>query len=378
MAHSSELLDCSICLQLLEEPVTTTCGHSFCRQCIERFWSSQAEGSSSCPQCRRTFRSRPALQKNIVLVGLVEDYRRTAAAGEDDDGYAGPGDVQCDICKGRRKKADMYCLVCLAFYCQTHLQPHFDVAPLKKHSLVQASTKVKEHICRRHDRRLEMFCRSDQQLLCPLCVLTHKAHDIVETKEEMVAKQSQVRRSQQETENRVTESVGELKELEKAAGSISDAAWEACDDFERQCGEHIRWYSHYLDEKCMEMRGKVGQLEKAGLDRTRSRRGQLERAVNRLKGLQHKLSQLSQTDDPVQFLQGFQALSDLLEFKGSEEKPDSSQELVSECKEKLTIMCTKEKALLFHQAAQKEFLRIPRNQNWKVSRKDICAGSRCE
>lgn len=84
---------------------------------------------------------------------------------------------------------------------------------------------------------------------------------------------------------------------------LQDAAWEACDDFERQCAEHIRWYSHYLDEKCTEMREKVGQLEKAGLDRTRSRRGQLERAVNRLKGLQHELSQLSQTDDPVQFFQ---------------------------------------------------------------------------
>uniref|UniRef100_A0A3B3CUE0 RING-type domain-containing protein n=2 Tax=Oryzias melastigma TaxID=30732 RepID=A0A3B3CUE0_ORYME len=355
MACSSELLDCSICLQLLEEPVTTACGHSFCRGCIETFWKSKADGWSSCPQCRRTFSSRPVLHKNIVLMGLVEDYkRRSAAADEDDDDYAAPGDIQCDICRGRKKKADMYCLVCLAFYCQTHLQPHFDVAPLKKHSLVQASTKVMENICRRHDRRLEMFCRTDQQLLCPLCVLAHSAHEVVEIKEEMMAKQRLMRRKRQETENRVKESEGEMMELKKAADSIRDAAWEACDDFEQQCAEHIRWYTQYLDGKCMEMRETVGQLEKAGLDWTWSRRGQLERDVNRLKGVQHKLSQLSQTDDPIQFFQGFQALTDLLAFKGSEERPNSLEEFVSACKEKLKHTCTREKDLLFHQPGQKE------------------------
>ncbi|KAF6723269.1 Neoverrucotoxin subunit alpha [Oryzias melastigma] len=96
-----------------------------------------------------------------------------------------------------------------------------------------------------------------------------------------------------------------MMELKKAADSIRDAAWEACDDFEQQCAEHIRWYTQYLDGKCMEMRETVGQLEKAGLDWTWSRRGQLERDVNRLKGVQHKLSQLSQTDDPIQFFQMF-------------------------------------------------------------------------
>ncbi|RVE72239.1 hypothetical protein OJAV_G00059690 [Oryzias javanicus] len=171
----------------------------------------------------------------------------------------------------------------------------------------------------------------------------------------MAAKQRLIRIKRQETENRVKVSVGEMMELKKAADSIRDAAWEACDDFEQQCAEHIRWYPQYLYRKCMEMRETVGQLEKAGLDWTWSRRGQLERDENRLKGVQHKLSQLSQTDDPIQFFQGFQALTDLPTFKGSEERPDSLEEFVSACKEKLKNTCTKEKDVLFHQRDQKEY-----------------------
>lgn len=53
-------------------------------------------------------------------------------------------------------------------------------------------------------------------------------------------------------------------------------------------------------------------------------------------------------------LQGFQALTDLLAFKGSEQRPNSLEEFVSACKEKLKHTCTREKDLLFHQPGQKE------------------------
>lgn len=51
------------------------------------------------------------------------------------------------------------------------------------------------------------------------------------------------------------------------------------------------------------MREKVGEAEKAGVDRTEHHLGQLKREVSELRRRESKICQLSQTEDPIQFLQ---------------------------------------------------------------------------
>ncbi|KAM9306121.1 protein NLRC3-like, partial [Pholidichthys leucotaenia] len=47
-----QLSCCSLCQHVLKDPVSTSCGHWFCRQCISSYWDQSASsGSSSCPQC---------------------------------------------------------------------------------------------------------------------------------------------------------------------------------------------------------------------------------------------------------------------------------------------------------------------------------------
>lgn len=183
MADNQELFDCSICLQLLEDPVTIPCGHSYCIKCINTFWdkTNNRGRTYSCPQCREPFCPRPVLKRNTLLADLLEQRRRkTSQNATADDTYAAPGDVQCDACTGRKRKACMFCLVCLASYCEAHLQPHYEVPPLQKHSLIPPSARIKESICVHHDKLLEIYCRTDQQFICLMCVMdNHKGHDTV-------------------------------------------------------------------------------------------------------------------------------------------------------------------------------------------------------
>uniref|UniRef100_A0A672HIS1 Uncharacterized protein n=1 Tax=Salarias fasciatus TaxID=181472 RepID=A0A672HIS1_SALFA len=81
MAQRGSQLDplkfsCSSCLDLLKDPLTVPCGHSYCKK---------KKGIYSCPQCRKEFRQRPDLEKNLLLAELVEDLKKTglqAAAAE--------------------------------------------------------------------------------------------------------------------------------------------------------------------------------------------------------------------------------------------------------------------------------------------------------
>ncbi|XP_041652600.1 NLR family CARD domain-containing protein 3-like isoform X2 [Cheilinus undulatus] len=47
-----QLSCCAACQDVLKDPVSTSCGHCFCRECITSYWDQcGSSGDSSCPQC---------------------------------------------------------------------------------------------------------------------------------------------------------------------------------------------------------------------------------------------------------------------------------------------------------------------------------------
>ncbi|XP_034062775.1 NACHT, LRR and PYD domains-containing protein 14-like isoform X3 [Gymnodraco acuticeps] len=58
-----QLSSCALCQEVLKDPVSTSCGHWFCRQCITSYWEQRPpSGDSSCPQCGKRSRTRAGLQ----------------------------------------------------------------------------------------------------------------------------------------------------------------------------------------------------------------------------------------------------------------------------------------------------------------------------
>ncbi|XP_053281737.1 NACHT, LRR and PYD domains-containing protein 12 isoform X3 [Pleuronectes platessa] len=62
---------CASCQDVLKDPVSTSCGHWFCQQCITSYWDqSGSSGDSSCPQCGQ--RSRTGAGAQTADRGLQE------------------------------------------------------------------------------------------------------------------------------------------------------------------------------------------------------------------------------------------------------------------------------------------------------------------
>jgi len=154
--------------------VAIPCGHRYCIECIHDFWDQKDNlGVFSCPQCAQTFSPRPFLN-DTTLADMVDKPKKLELPGNSEicSNYM-QGGITCDFCTSIKQKAVKSCLVCLASYCQNHLQAHNKSPALKKHKLIEASVNLNlqemEKICPHHHQYLEIYCRTDQQCMSFVC-----------------------------------------------------------------------------------------------------------------------------------------------------------------------------------------------------------------
>ncbi|KAM8750316.1 nuclear factor 7, brain-like isoform 1-T1 [Acanthopagrus schlegelii] len=101
-----EDLCCPVCHDVFREPVVLSCSHSFCKDCLQSWWTERR--TRECPVCnRRSSRDRPPL--NLVLKNLCESF------------------------------------------------------------LQDRDQRASEHLCSRHSEKLKLFCLDHQQPVCLVC-----------------------------------------------------------------------------------------------------------------------------------------------------------------------------------------------------------------
>ncbi|XP_038161892.1 tripartite motif-containing protein 16-like [Cyprinodon tularosa] len=307
-----ETISCSICLDLLKDPVTIPCGHSYCMNCIKNFWDDNEEKKSyHCPQCRETFIPRPVLKTSTMLAALVEQLTKTGLqAAPADHCYARAEDVACDVCTGRKLKAIKSCLACLASYCEKHLQPHKNSAPLRKHKLVEPSENLQENICSRHDEVMKMFCRTDQKSICYLCSLEeHKGHNTVSAAAERTERQRELRERRGKIQQRVQDREKDVKLLQQKVEAINYSAEKTVEDSEKIFTELIR----LIKKSSSDLKQQIRSQQGTEVSRVKELQEKLEQEITELKKKDAELEQLSGTEDHNQFLHSYPSLSDLRE-----------------------------------------------------------------
>uniref|UniRef100_A0A673LYH0 Tripartite motif-containing protein 47-like n=1 Tax=Sinocyclocheilus rhinocerous TaxID=307959 RepID=A0A673LYH0_9TELE len=304
---------CPICLDLLKDPVTIPCGHSYCMNCITDNWNKEDQWRVySCTECSQTFSPRPALNINVMFTEMVEKLKKKKDRMDQSLSYAGPGDEECDVCTGRKRKAIKSCFLCLESYCQTHFERHEESHSSKRHKLTDAG-RIQEMICSKHDRLLEVFCRTDQRCVCLICVMDeHKNQDTVSAEAERNEKQNQDGEMQEKCQQRMQERQKKLQELREAIKTHKRSAQAAVKDCERIFTELIRSIRRSRSEVIQMIRNQ----EKAEVSRSEGLLKQLEQEIDDLRRRDTELKQLLHTDDYIHFLQSFRSLAEPMESTG--------------------------------------------------------------
>ncbi|CAJ1057974.1 E3 ubiquitin-protein ligase TRIM39-like [Xyrichtys novacula] len=94
-----EDLCCSICHDIFKDPVVLSCSHSFCKDCLQSWWTEKQ--TQECPVCkRRSSKAEPPC--NLVLKNLCETFllQRDQRASSDSEA----------LCSLHSEKLRLFCL----------------------------------------------------------------------------------------------------------------------------------------------------------------------------------------------------------------------------------------------------------------------------
>ncbi|KAK7171668.1 hypothetical protein R3I93_004082 [Phoxinus phoxinus] len=292
----AEELQCSICLDPFTDPVSTPCGHNFCKSCLNQCWGNSQ--TYNCPLCKETFRRRPDLKINTALREVVLLFKEQSCQSK--------SEVLCDICDGIKMKAQKICLVCQNSYCQTHLEPHQRVPNLKKHKLIDPVENLVDYICQKHDKPLELFCRDDQTCVCLLCAVTdHRNHNTVALEEESRKRRPRLMKIQSDVVQMIQDRMKRIQDLKRSAKLKKETS-------EKEKAESIELFTDLIRsiERCQsEQLEMMEQKQKAAEKQTEEFIKELEQEITELKRRDTELEQLSHTEDHLHLLQIYPSLS---------------------------------------------------------------------
>uniref|UniRef100_A0A8C1UBT4 E3 ubiquitin-protein ligase TRIM39-like n=1 Tax=Cyprinus carpio TaxID=7962 RepID=A0A8C1UBT4_CYPCA len=257
MSSLSEEIQCSVCLDVFTDPVSTPCGHNFCKICLNKCWDNSQ--TCSCPYCKETFKQRPDLKINTTLRELVDHCKKKSPEKKPE--------VLCDFCEERKLKALKSCLVCQSSYCETHLEPHLRVTRLKKHKLMDPTD--------------------------------HKNHNTVPIEEESEEKKTELMKTQKDVQLMIQNRIKKIQDIKHSAEVRKR-------NTEKEKAVRVELFTDLIrsiERHQTELLEMMEEQQKAAEKQEQELIEELEQEITELKMRNTELEQLSHTEDHLHLLQ---------------------------------------------------------------------------
>ncbi|XP_071060906.1 E3 ubiquitin-protein ligase TRIM47-like isoform X2 [Pseudochaenichthys georgianus] len=306
--QSEDQFLCPICLDVLIDPVTTPCGHNFCKNCITKHWDTSDK--CQCPMCNEMFDKKPEMRINTFISEMVAQFRRSAQqkASSSEQQVFKPGEVPCDVCTETKLKALKSCLVCLTSYCETHLEPHLTASSLKRHQLIDPVENLEDRMCPKHDKPLELFCKTDQTCVCMLChVSDHKMHDVVPLKEAYEGKKAELGKTEAEIQQMIEKKQQRIRKVQRNVNFSEKCAEEEIEIGVTVFTTLMQYVERSMDFLINTIEEKQKTIKKQAEDVIK----ELEQDISELKRKStewKRLCSVSCSEDHLRLLQSFSSL----------------------------------------------------------------------
>ncbi|XP_066469220.1 tripartite motif-containing protein 10-like [Tiliqua scincoides] len=227
-----EEVKCPICKEYLSDPVTLDCGHNFCRGCITDY-------------CEKW-----------------EDL----------------GDLECPLCKAKIKRGNF--------------RPNWQLANVVEKIKCLSFNLGKENLCARHQEKLHLFCKEDQELVCIICERSpeHRSHPVLlleeaakECKDQLCGHLEDLRK---ERERILASQAGTEKESQDLLGQVEEKKTSTVAVFNR--------LHQFLEKQKMPLLSQLEELEKEIATRREEHMARLKKELSSLEGLIQQMEEKCQ------------------------------------------------------------------------------------
>uniref|UniRef100_A0A4W4H2B8 E3 ubiquitin-protein ligase TRIM39-like n=1 Tax=Electrophorus electricus TaxID=8005 RepID=A0A4W4H2B8_ELEEL len=229
MSHflSEEQFQCSICLEIFDNPVSTPCGHSFCTACIGHYW--QGSKLCQCPLCKESFKKRPELHINRTLREITEQFKQMKCEA---GACGGSGWLGSSLEERPLKQGGLLGDLFLEMKCQNGCDSDSGQSQevtrrlsLRRYTLSGAADARKVPRCPKHRHKLELFCKSDGECICSECSDTdHQSHKIISVEKEWLISKTEIGMTETKMQEMIGQRLRKIEEIKILLAEIKMAA----------------------------------------------------------------------------------------------------------------------------------------------------------
>ncbi|KAI4879375.1 hypothetical protein NFI96_019445 [Prochilodus magdalenae] len=323
---SEEQFQCSICLDIFDNPVSTPCGHSFCMTCIGRYW--QGAKLCQCPLCKENFKKKPELHINRTLREITEQFKQmkqdAGACGGMGWGGVQESRIEERPLKQRQLSGDLFLEMKRLFlkpFPSKGSQNDDHAAVIegtdpdsiqfqeftrrfsrRRFTLSGAASASQVPQCPIHHHKLDLYCRSDGECICSECGDTeHQSHEIIPAEKEWLNSKTQIDITDTKIQEMIKQRLRKAEELKISLAEIKMAA-------ERETQGCMRVFGSLVNsiERSQAKLLEVIEMSRRSVEhQAESMLRELDLEVTELRKRSAVLAKLAQTDDCVSGLQGY-------------------------------------------------------------------------
>ena len=286
----ADQLECSICLDSFTDPKLLQCFHVFCKDCLEPLVLRDQHGLSlRCPNCRRSTllpaNGVSGLQPAFLVHHLFDIRDALQKVKQGQEGQK----TLCEKCN--KRDVNGFCRDCGNFVCEACIEVHQSWKEYSTHtviSLEQLKSDATEMVtptkktlyCSKHPgNKLDLFCETDQELICRDCIVkTHRDHqyDLINeafpNHRDTIASHLEPVKQQLNTVNKAIQDLGTTQD------QIMDQRAAIETDIQRMIGQ----LHEALEVRKAELIGQLDQMMQQKLKTLSIQRDELELVQTRL------------------------------------------------------------------------------------------------
>ena len=165
---------------------------------------------------------------------------------------------------------------------------------------------LEDRMCTKHDKLLELFCKTDQMCVCMLCtVLDHKTHDVVPLKEEYEGKKAELGKTEAEIQQMIQKRRLKIQEMKHSVGLSKE-------DADREIADGVQVFTalkESVERSQAELIDTIKEKQRKTEKQAEGFIKELEQEISELKKRSTEVEQLSRSEDHLHLLQSFTSLN---------------------------------------------------------------------